>query len=149
MWGLMKLRSIVFASVCLTLAGFAHAADRTVMLPIKDVLESAEFQEKVGSDVKFYFGNQKAPVVKKLTRDVVTNKKTNAFAKSDESACRTAMLSALIQLKERAQADGGNAAVNIISFYKKNPYSSTDQYECHAGGVIAGVALKADIAKVR
>lgn len=55
-------------------------------------------------------------MVKKLTRDVVTNKKTNAFA-SDESACRTAMLSALIQLKERAQADGGNAAVNIISFY--------------------------------
>ncbi len=62
MWGLMKLRSIVFASVCLTLAGFAHAADRTVMLPIKDVLESAEFQEKVGSDVKFYFGGMRNEV---------------------------------------------------------------------------------------
>lgn len=62
MWGLMKLRSIVFASVFrLTLAGFAHAADGgTVMLPIKDVLESAEFQEKVGSDVKFLFWQPKA-----------------------------------------------------------------------------------------
>ena len=145
----MKFRTIALASVCMALAGFAHSADRTVMVPIKDVLESAEFKEKVGTDVKFYFGNQKAPVIKKVTNDVVTNKKTNAFAKSDESACHTAVLSALIQLKERAQTDGGNAAVNIISFYKKNPYSSTEQIECHAGGVIAGVALKADIAKVR
>ena len=34
-----------------------------------------------------------------------------------------------------------------MSYYKKNPYTSETQYECHAGNLIAGVALKGDIVK--
>ena len=57
------------------------------------------------------------------------------------------MLSALIELRKRAEMLGGNAVTNIVSYYKKVTFSSPDQFECHAGGVIAGVALKGTFVK--
>jgi uncharacterized protein YbjQ (UPF0145 family) len=59
------------------------------------------------------------------------------------------MLSALIQLQERARREGGNAVINIKSYYKKQTFSSESQFECHAGNIMAGVALKGDIVKLR
>ena len=35
---------------------------------------------------------------------------------------------------------GGNAVVNIESFYDRNARASTSEYECHAGALMAGVA---------
>jgi hypothetical protein len=46
------------------------------------------------------------------------------------------------------QTIGANAVVNIVSFYQKNVMSSPTEFECHAGAVIAGVALKGDFVKV-
>ena len=70
----------------------------------------------------------------------MTNKKTNAANKSDAEACRWVALSAL-----RAQ-DGArsraNAVVDIVSYYKKNEFKSSTNYECYAGTILAGVALK-------
>jgi hypothetical protein len=43
---------------------------------------------------------------------------------------------------------GANAVVNIISYYRKVPMSSDTQYECHAGTLMAGVALKGDFVKI-
>ena len=57
------------------------------------------------------------------------------------------MLSALIELGERARL-GANAVINIVSDYKKNVASSDAQYECHAGNIIAGVALRGTVATV-
>ena len=42
---------------------------------------------------------------------------------------------------------GATKVNNLISYYKKNLYRSASQYECHAGGFIAGVALRGDIAR--
>jgi hypothetical protein len=58
------------------------------------------------------------------------------------------MLSALIDLQDAARKQGGNAVVNIVSFYKKNEFSSPTDYDCHAGAFVAGVALKGDIVKL-
>ena len=41
----------------------------------------------------------------------------------------------------------GQSVSNIVSFYKRKTYSSTTQYECHAGHSISGVALKGDLVK--
>ncbi len=54
----------------------------------------------------------------------------------------------MIALQKRAKQLGANAVVNIISYYKKVPMSSTTEFECHAGAIIAGVALKGDFVKI-
>jgi len=50
--------------------------------------------------------------------------------------------SALIRLQEAAKAAGANAVTDITSYYKKNEWSDPTRYECHAGALMAGVALK-------
>ena len=57
------------------------------------------------------------------------------------------MLSALIELRERARKEGGDAIVNIVSFYRKQEFDSDTLYECHAGAFVAGVALKGTVVK--
>ena len=78
----------------------------------------------------------------------VTNRKTNSVGKPDDVACRWAMLSALIELRDTARKLHANAVINVVSYYKKNVASSDTQYECHAGNIIAGVALKGTVAIV-
>jgi len=39
--------------------------------------------------------------------------------------------------------------VNIASNYKHVEYKDSEKYECHAGAIMAGVAIKADLANVR
>ena len=42
-----------------------------------------------------------------------------------------------------------DAVTNIVSFYKRNERKDAQTYECHAGAIMAGVALKGDLAKVQ
>lgn len=143
---------IALAACALALASFTHQAyarDTTLHLPIQDVLNSPDYQQKVGNGVRFYFGNQPAPKALKSFGELVTNKKTNGFSKKDVEACRWAMLSALIQFKERAESEGANAVVNIVSYYKKDVFSSPTEYECHAGAFVTGVALKGHFIKAK
>ena len=126
----------------------AGARDTKYMLPIAAALETKDAKEKLDGSVKFFFGNQETPkIMTKLGTDV-TNLKTNAVGKSDEKACNWVFLSAIIQLEKRAKQLGANAVVNIVSYYKKDVMSSTTEFECHAGAVIAGVALKGDFVKI-
>ncbi|HEX2930213.1 MAG TPA: excinuclease ATPase subunit, partial [Candidatus Binatia bacterium] len=62
--------------------------------------------------------------------------------------CNWVFLSAMIALEKRAQQLGANAVVNIVSYYQKVIMSSPTEFECHAGAVIAGVALKGDFVKI-
>ncbi|POB08294.1 excinuclease, partial [Vibrio vulnificus] len=78
-----------------------------------------------------------------------TNKKTNAFNKTDEEACNWVFLSAMIVLKERAIKEGGNAVVDIKSNYKNNLTSSVDTFQCGAGTMVAGVALTGKVVKLK
>ena len=126
----------------------AQARNTRHTLKIQDVLDSPDYQQKVGNEVAFYFANQPAPRIAQNLGQYVTNKKTNAFAKSDETACRWAMLSALIELRDRALKEGGNAVINVASYYDKDEIPDKSEYECHAGGVIAGVALKGTVVKL-
>jgi hypothetical protein len=131
-----------------SMASAAHAADRTIMMPISAAMDSNDAKEKLGDSVKFYFGDQ--PVRGKTTA-LGTNKtsqKTNAFGKADAVACNWVFLSAMIQLQKHANAIGANAVTNIRSNYNNVEKSSTTEFECHAGALMAGVALKADFVKV-
>ena len=134
--------------LALTAASPALARDTVVKIKLADVLALPEAKEKLDGTVKFYLDGQKTPSVKKTLGNEVTNKKTNAVGKSDEFACKWAALSALITLQEGAKKNGANAVVNLVSYYKKVESKSATEIECHAGTMVAGVALKGDYATI-
>ena len=127
----------------------AQARDTAYDLKISEVLQTPEFREKLGPDVAFFFGSQHSPPVAQTFGEFVSNRKTNSFGKPDETACRWAMVSALLAFKERALQAGGDAVINIVSYYMKNTMSSETDYECHAGGLMAGVAFKGTVVRLR
>lgn len=99
--------------------------------------------------VKFYLAG--APIkgeVHKL-RSVTSHRKTNASNKTDEEACGWALQSVLASLQNAAKKAGANAVVDIVSYYKRNVHSDAIRYECHAGSLIAGVALRGQLATVK
>lgn len=136
------------AAIILACASTAHAADRTVMRPLKEAVDAATADGKLDGSVKFYMAGS-GPKGKVIEANVVTNRKTNAFGKSDPVACEWAAQSALISLQEAARKAGANAVINIVSYYKKVENRNATDYECHAGAVIAGVALRGDLATVK
>lgn len=102
----------------------------------------------IGTGVDFYFGDQKHPKVLQKMGEFRTNKKTNAFNKTDTYACQWAFASAMQSLRNRALKEGGNAVINIRSNYRNNLTTSDTTFKCGAGGVIAGVALVGDVVKI-
>jgi uncharacterized protein YbjQ (UPF0145 family) len=143
-----KTFSIIIPALLLLAGAPADARDTKHLLPISVAMETKDAQDKLEGSIKFFFGSQQYPkVVKKFSTDV-TNRKTNAFNKTDEKACNWAFLSAMVALEKRAHELGANAVVNIVSYYQKNEMSSPTEFECHAGAVIAGVALKGDFVTI-
>lgn len=126
----------------------AQANDRKVMLPITAAMSANDASTRLDNSVKFYFGKQATPKIEKRLVSDKTSKKTNAFGKSDEKACNWVFLSAMLQLQARAKELGANAVVNIVSNYDNVEFSSETEFECHAGAIMAGVALKGDFVKI-
>ena len=137
----MNRIAIFVISVALTLAAGEAVARNTIhQLSIADFMAKPENASKL-EGVAFYFGDQPHPKILKEFGEYRTNKKTNAFNKKDEAACDWVMLSAMLSLHQRALSLGANAVINIKSNYKDNEVSSTTEYTCGAGAIMAGVAL--------
>ncbi|KPA92449.1 MULTISPECIES: hypothetical protein [Pseudomonas] len=148
----MKTKTWAAAAALLLccLPGLSQARDTTLNLPFDKVVAEAVSTGKIDGSVKFYLaGNTPKGKVTVVSPGAVTNKKTNAFNKSDEEACAWALQSALITLHDAAKKAGANAVTNIVSYYKRNETRSPTTYECHAGAFIGGVALKGDLSKVQ
>lgn len=142
----MVLTSAVFISLF-----FVQATDA------RNTLHHFNFQEALQrgleegillDSVRLYLAGQKHPAVQRKFGEFKTNKKTNAFNKSDAAACQWVLFSALKSLQQRAVNEGGNAVVNIKSNYKGREFSSATEYQCGAGNIIAGVALKGTVVKL-
>ena len=145
----MKVRIATACALTLLLAASAaQARDERLKMPIKAAMDSAEAQEKLGSDIKFFFGPQAAPKPTQTLGSFTSNKKTNFANKSDEEGCKIAFLSAMIALKDRALREGGNAVINIHSIYKNAKFESETEYECGAGKILGGVALRGTVVKL-
>jgi uncharacterized protein YbjQ (UPF0145 family) len=120
-------------------------------LPDGKMMPYADVMSKYSSDlsgVAFYFGNQSHPRVVETLGSYVANRKTNAFNKTDAEACERIALTALKEFKDKAQTLGGNAVINIHSYYKKNEISDPTSYECHSGFAAAGAAFKGTVVKL-
>ncbi|ALE55609.1 excinuclease ABC subunit A [Paraburkholderia sp. SIMBA_055] len=135
------------ASFAMLSAAPAFARDTVENYPIEPALHSEP--GKVSDDIALYFAGQRHPAVAKKIGEFATNKKTNAFGKSDTDACQHVFLSAVIELQDRARKEGGNAVINIKSNYKNEVRESATEFTCGAGAVIAGVALKGDVVTLR
>jgi hypothetical protein len=133
--------------ITLFIAVPADARDDRLRLPILDAMSTPDAKAKLNAGVRFYFGKQQHPAPTRTMGEYTSNKKTNFFNKSDKEGCEWAFLSAAISLQERARQLGGNA-VNIRSAYKNVEFSSETQYECGAGTLVGGVALRGDVAQL-
>lgn len=144
----MKPQLILFAACVLFLAGNdVLARDTRHQFEIADVIGQPENASRL-EGVSFFFGDQFHPKITRNHGEYRTNKKTNAFNKSDLKACQWAMMSALLQLHQRAKSLGANAVVNIKSNYKGDEKSSETQYTCGAGATMAGVALIGTVVEI-
>jgi len=127
----------------------AVARNTRYTLKIADVLADPRYAPNVPNDVAFYFADQAHPSVVDSLGEFVTNRKGNSAGKSDEDACTWTMISALKQLHDRAVAEGGNAVINIVSYYRKEVFASDTLFECHAGAIISAVALKGTVVRLK
>lgn len=136
--------------LCMIVLGMSSATARDTrhMYPLSEALGNANAKSQISGDIKFYFGGQKHPKVLKQYGEYQSNKKTNAFNKTDKFACEWAFLSAMMSFQDRARQLNANAVINIKSYYKKHQISSATEYECGAGGIIAGVTFKGDFVKL-
>jgi uncharacterized protein YbjQ (UPF0145 family) len=98
-------------------------------------------------DVPFYMSGQKHPNVGQDFGEFTSNKRTNAFNKTDQDACNIAFLSAIISLQNRALKLGADAVIDIKSTTKHNNLTSATNYRCAAGNVIANVVLTGRVVK--
>ncbi|MFA7555632.1 MAG: excinuclease ABC subunit A [Spongiibacteraceae bacterium] len=130
---------IVLANILLVMG--ASARDDVGSYSIDEALSLEQSKEVLGTEVRFYFGDQSHGKVTKRYGEYTSNKKTNAFNKSDKEACQWVFLSAMKALKDRALREGGNAVINIKSNYKRRTSSSSDTFDCGAGAVMAGVTM--------
>ena len=145
----MRARVLVAGfAVLLAFAPSALARSDFTDLPAQAAAESALGKEKL-LPVPFFLAGQKHPAVAKELGEFKSNKRSNAFGKSDSEACQVAFLSALISLQERAQKEGGNAVVDIKSVTKDKELVSATDYRCVVGAIIANVALTGKIVQLK
>lgn len=135
-------------STGLLLPAASVARDTLHTYSVSEALKRGFAEGVLLDKVRLYFAGQEHPAVSRDFGEFRTNKKTNAFNKSDKVACEWAFFSALKQLQERARDLGGDAVINIKSNYKNREFVSATEFQCGAGNVIAGVALKGSVVKL-
>lgn len=144
----VKKKTVYIALVTLLFVSASYARDTHKMFSINEALKTPAAKERLDKSVKLYFGDQKHPKAMTEFGEFKTSKKTNGFNKSDLEACQWAFLSAMLQLQSRAVKEGGNAVVNIKSYYKANEISSKTEFECGSGALMSGVAFKGNVVRL-
>jgi len=123
-----------------------QAEDTKHLFSIQEAFASKKFDGRLRKEIKFYFGGKSDQKINKNLGNVIAQRRTNSFRHtSDREACEWAFLSALLSLQKRVVAKGGNAVINIRSFYKRNELNSKTKFECRVGILRTGVALKGTV----
>lgn len=142
------LTTLLIATATLLAAPTTLARDDLMMFDIDAAMEYGRAKQVINDDIRMVFGDEHGLEATEHLGEFTSNKKTNAFGKSDETACNWAFLSAIKSLQQRAEKSGGNAVINIRSYYKKNDFRSPKQFQCGAGAIMAGVTLVGDVVRL-
>jgi uncharacterized protein YbjQ (UPF0145 family) len=144
-----QLAMIVLGVAMATALLPAQARNVKYMIAIDSALASETAATGLDSSIKSYFGPQTYPGTAKTIARIDTTSKMQIQAKADVAACNAAFVDALRTLQKNARDAGGNAVVNIVSYFKNGPaVSSATEYECHAGSYTAYVMLKGQLVKI-
>lgn len=113
---------------------------------IAALLNDPKLAKELPQDVKFYFGDQPA----KMVRVLGTGKgsKRTGMGKDVSMSCRKALASLMAALGDDVKAQGGNALVAVKSNLFNSPTSSDTQFRCALGEKKVSVALTGQIAVV-
>lgn len=125
------------------------ARDERVRFLVADAVTSGGAKARLNPSIALYFGDSAHPAVERSFGVFTSNKKTNGFNKSDKGACEWAFLSAMLSFQDRVLREGGDAVINIRSYYKRNTFSSQTEYECGAGNVMVGVTFQGEVVKLK
>jgi len=143
-----KLHIVATVALAVLVIGVTEARNDKLRLSIKDAMSSSDAKSLLAGDIKFYFGKEKHSKPSSVLGTFTANKKTNFANKSDKEGCERAFASAMVALQERARREGGNAVINIHSYYNKVEFSSETEYECAAGNIVGSVVLRGTVAKL-
>jgi uncharacterized protein YbjQ (UPF0145 family) len=132
----------------LLMAAPASADDAVGSYSIASVTQRPDFATQL-EGVRFYFGSAAHPAGRTIESNAQTSLRTRKLGRSNEEACQWVMLSALVQLRDHARAIGGNAVINVRSNWQNVPSTSSTEYQCATGFLMAGVALKGDVIATR
>lgn len=138
-------KQVLIAILCLFAATAGQARDDRNRYSIEEAMNTEAAREKLNRGYTFRFGNQPHGTVVKNHGEFMSNKKTNAFMKSDKEACLWVFLSAMLSFQDRIEKEGGNAVINLRSYYKKNDFTSETEFECGNGALMAGVTFLGDV----
>jgi len=142
----MKIAIHIALSLVLVFAtSTSQARNEVLRFSIEEALSQPEAVSRLDSSIRLFFGDQAVPAIERKLGTFTSNKKTNGLNKSDAEACNWAFLSAMMSLQERAAREGGNAVVNIRSFYRKSEFSSASDFECGAGTFVVGITMVGEV----
>jgi len=131
-----KLYSIILLASLLLLTNGCSSKGMQ-KLSIQDALADPISNKKLDPNVRLSFGDNGGSG--KLW---TSNKKTNSVGKNTQVACNRAFMSAIFALQDRAKKEGKTSVVDIHSYYKRNKFSSSTQFDCENGKIMTGVTLR-------
>jgi uncharacterized protein YbjQ (UPF0145 family) len=140
--------AILLTAVALLASNTSTARNTRAMWPIAEAMGTSDAKDQLNSAIQFFFGNATHPAVARSFGIYTSNKKTNGTNKSDKEACERAFLSAMLSFQQRAVELGGNAVINIRSYYYKHEVSSETEYECGSGALMSGVTFQGEVVKL-
>ena len=143
----MKILTLGLAALILAAPVTAMASDKVVHLSFENGVAAARSAGQIDGSVKFYLAGS-GPQGKVINDNVTISRKTNAFGKSDEESCNRVLATDLIYLQNEAKQAGANAVTDIVSDYNHVQFSDGQNYECHKGFLMSGVALKGKLVKL-
>lgn len=141
----MKNIALFLMITLMGLSTTVSARDDHNMYSIEDAMNTSAAKQKLIKGYTYKFGDQTYGKIITNHGEFMSNKKTNAFGKSDKEACQWVFLSAMLSFQDRITQAGGNAVVNIRSYYKKNDISSATEFQCGNGAIMAGVTFVGDV----
>lgn len=139
-----RLSIAIFAGLAFAVP--VHAADVILELPVADARASSHATALL--DIPFFMVGEKHPAVASKIGEWPTSQRTNALTKAKSDACNRVFISAILVLQKRAQAEGGNAIIDVRSNLKNQPFDSATNFKCAAGTLMSNVALKGTVVKL-
>lgn len=140
------LKAILISMLLFSAPIFAR--DDLQTYTFKDVVEHGYAEGILDKSISFHLAGASPADVIENFGEFRSNKKTNAFGKSDAKACKWVLLSVLKSFQDRAKSLNGNAVINLKSNYKNNEFVDAEKFQCGAGALMAGVAMIGEVVKL-